>query len=160
MEISKKNVSQQEGSEKQEPRYCPVKIDDEKHYGWAALNKFVNSFPKVRDWFSQREDRKRSITIEKTITLCEEEFAFFAEDIRQDASFLQECRSEQFIGQDGTFHCVLVKQPEVQSGFLLCKDEKNGGIFSGYVPNMEWFRHGCEPRRGFMEMEKMAMDYC
>lgn len=137
-----------------EHEYAPVGTSGEKHYGRAALNQYFNSFSEAVEWFEQDESEKCSVTIEKTVTLNDEDFAFFSGNIRQDAPFLEDARGEQYISQDGEIHCVLVKPQGVGHGILVCKDVKNGAFYSGYLPSMEWF----EQEQSTMETRNKGMD--
>ncbi len=137
-----------------EHEYAPVGTSGEKHYGQAALNEYFNSFSESVEWFVQDESEKCSITIEKTVTLNDEDFAFFSGNIRQDAPFLEDAGGEQYISQDGEIHCVLVKPQGAGYGIIVCKDVETGTFYSGYLPSMEWF----EQEQDAVESRNMGMD--
>lgn len=127
-----------------EHEYAPVGTSGEKHYGRAALNQYFNSFSEAVEWFEQDESEKCSITIEKTVTLNGEDFAFFSGNIRQDAPFLEDPGCGQPADSDGTFHCVLVKPRGIGHGIMVCKDVETGTFYSGYLPSLEWFEQDRE----------------
>lgn len=137
-----------------EHEYAPVGTSGEKHYGRAALNQYFNSFSEAVEWFEQDESEKCSIAIEKTITLNDEDFAFFSENIQQDAPFLEDAGGEQYRSQDGEIHCVLVKPQGNGHGILVCKDVKNRAFYSGYLPSLEWF----EQEQSTMETRNKGID--
>ena len=141
---------------KPEHTYVPIKIDHEKHYGSAEMNSYIRSFSQAEGWFQAAGDIRCGVTIEKTVTLNDEDFAFFGRNIGQDTPFTSGGGAEQFVDHNGECHCILVKPEGSDHGILLCRDEKSGEFYSGYFPNMEWFE---QPEQALDKPENV-MDLC
>ena len=141
---------------KPEHTYVPIKIDHEKHYGSAEMNSYIRSFSQAEGWFQAAGDIRCGVTIEKTVTLNDEDFAFFGRNIGQDTPFTSGGGAEQFVDHNGECHCILVKPEGSDHGILLCRDEKSGEFYSGYFPNMEWFE---QPEQA-LDTPENGMDLC
>ena len=141
---------------KPEHTYVPIKTEHEKHYGSAEMNSYIRSFSQAEGWFQAAGDIRCGVTIEKTVTLNDEDFAFFGRNIGQDTPFTSDGGAEQFIDHNGECHCILVKPEGSDHGILLCRDEKSGELYSGYFQSMEWFE---QPEQA-LDTPENGMDLC
>ena len=71
-----------------EHSYNSMKTSEQKYEGTAALNLFYRELGYAMFYYNPDEPNKGCVVIEKVISLSDEDFWFFGENIRQEASFI------------------------------------------------------------------------
>ena len=96
-------------------------------------------------YYNPDEPNKGCVVIEKIISLSDEDFWFFGENIKQEASFITDNEELQYFDQQMTLHCLFIQKEDAEFGVLISHDKKSGEVYSGYLPNLDQFQEiGCE----------------
>nr|WP_308759264.1 hypothetical protein [uncultured Anaerotignum sp.] len=128
-----------------EHSYDSMKTTEQKYEGVAALNLFYRELGDAMFYYNPDEPNKGCVVIEKIISLSDEDFWFFGENIRQEASFIADNEELQYFDQQMTLHCLFIQKEDAEFGVLISHDQKSGEVYSGYLPNLDQFQEiGCE----------------
>lgn len=125
--------------------YDSVETTEQKYEGVAAMNLFYRELGDAMFYYNENDPNKGCVVIEKIISLSDEDFGFFGENIRQEASFITDNEELQYLDQQMTLHCLFIQKEDAEFGVLISHDKKSGEVYSGYLPNLDQFQEiGCE----------------
>ena len=128
-----------------EHSYDSMKTTEQKYEGVAAMNLFYRELGDAMFYYNPDEPNKGCVVIEKIISLSDEDFWFFGENIKQEASFITDNEELQYFDQQMTLHCLFIQKEDAEFGVLISHDQKSGEVYSGYLPNLDQFQEiGCE----------------
>ena len=128
-----------------EHSYDSMKTTEQKYEGVAAMNLFYRELGDAMFYYNPDEQNKGCVVIEKIISLSDEDFWFFGENIKQEASFITDNEELQYFDQQMTLHCLFIQKEDAEFGVLISHDKKSGEVYSGYLPNLDQFQEiGCE----------------
>ena len=128
-----------------EHSYDSIKTTEQKYEGIAAMNLFYRELRDAMFYYNPDEPNKGCVVIEKIISLSDEDFWFFGENIKQEASFITDNEELQYFDQQMTLHCLFIQKEDAEFGVLISHDQKSGEVYSGYLPNLDQFQEiGCE----------------
>lgn len=128
-----------------EHSYYSVETTEQKYEGVTAMNLFYRELGDAMFYYNENDPNKGCVVIEKIISLSDEDFGFFGENIRQEASFITDNEELQYLDQQMTLHCLFIRKEDGEAGVLISHDKKSGEVYSGYLPNLDQFQEiGCE----------------
>ena len=77
--------------------------------------------------------------VEKIVELNPDDFKFFSGNLWQTADFIDNNFDEGSFQPNGISRCIYVKRDDAEYGILICKDGKDGTLYTSYLPKLTEF---------------------